>query len=191
MTEGRIELSNGEWRALVVKAARGTGMGWGMAEEAGWAAEWLARRGLPAAEWVADWLAPADGTCPIAFGTRLADAFPAPGQDLPALPDGLRAPGLVLPFLNRAAAGHGLAVLAPGGCVLAILPGGDLSFGPLWSGHPADWRLVWADKPPEGFNRPQVPAGLVARLNALSMLTNVPASAISRHGAGAMESDND
>lgn len=191
MSDDRIELSNGEWRALVVKAARGAGMGWGLAEDAGWAAEWLSCRGLPAADWVADWLSSTIGTCPIAFGTQLSDAFPSAGQDLPKVPDDLRAVGLVLPFLCRIAVGKGLAVLSPGGNVLTIAANGTITFGPLWSPHTTNWQLVWAGTCSEIRSRPQIPADLLSRLNALSMLTNVPASVVSRHGAGAADSDND
>ena len=52
-----IDLAHSELNGLVTKAARGAGLSWGLAEEAGWAAEWLSRRGLPAAAWAAEWLA--------------------------------------------------------------------------------------------------------------------------------------
>ena len=43
------DLSIGELEALVLKAYRGAGFSWGMAQEAGRAAAWLAHNGLPAA----------------------------------------------------------------------------------------------------------------------------------------------
>ena len=57
MTDRMIDLAHSELRALVTKAARGAGLAWGLAEEAGWAADWLARRSLPAGDWAAIWLA--------------------------------------------------------------------------------------------------------------------------------------
>lgn len=39
-----------ETKALAIKAARGGGMPWGLAEEAGFAVHWLQARGLPGAE---------------------------------------------------------------------------------------------------------------------------------------------
>jgi len=45
------ELSIGELDTLVFKAYRGAGFSWGMAQEAGFAARWLARHGLPAASY--------------------------------------------------------------------------------------------------------------------------------------------
>ncbi|MFP4043155.1 MAG: DUF3726 domain-containing protein [Rhodosalinus sp.] len=42
----RVRLSLSEIEALCFKAARGAGLDWGEAEEAGWAAAWLSRAGL-------------------------------------------------------------------------------------------------------------------------------------------------
>ena len=45
-----VRLSLPEIESLVVKAARGAGYNWGIAEEAGFAVRWLARTGLPGPE---------------------------------------------------------------------------------------------------------------------------------------------
>lgn len=45
--------SFGEVRALAVKAARGAGMSWGMAEEAGFACHWLEQHSLPGTDLLA------------------------------------------------------------------------------------------------------------------------------------------
>ncbi|MGI9482239.1 MAG: DUF3726 domain-containing protein [Hyphomicrobiales bacterium] len=45
-----VDLSIGEVEGLVLKACRGSGMDWGLAEEAGRAAGWLAAHGLPGLE---------------------------------------------------------------------------------------------------------------------------------------------
>ncbi|WP_347311286.1 DUF3726 domain-containing protein [Defluviimonas sp. SAOS-178_SWC] len=89
-----IRYSRNEIEALSMKAARGAGMNWGLAEEAGFAAGWLAAQGLDGAgallalfdaarqddkgrsPVIEDgiWRAPgADGLCPIALGAALSD----------------------------------------------------------------------------------------------------------------------
>ena len=50
-------VSLNEIESLALKAARGAGMSWGLAEEAAVAASWLAARSLPWAETLADLLA--------------------------------------------------------------------------------------------------------------------------------------
>ena len=54
--------SLGEIRALAIKAARGAGMPWGMAEEAGFASHWLLQQGLPGTELLATLLTLHDKT---------------------------------------------------------------------------------------------------------------------------------
>ena len=78
MTED-VTLALSELRALIIKAARGAGLSWGMAEEAGWAAEWLARRGLPAADGATLWLDARlrGGQDPVETGVALADQLAA------------------------------------------------------------------------------------------------------------------
>lgn len=78
--------SLGETRGLAVKAARGAGMDWGLAEDAGFAVQWLEARGAPGAAALAgllQWydlktgeLAPdtAAGRCPVVLGTALSDS---------------------------------------------------------------------------------------------------------------------
>ncbi len=86
-----IDLSHGEFRALVAKAFRGAGYSWGLTEDAAFAAGYLAERGVAAAEFVVRLLSVVDGRptsagmpdrhwqgndgplCPICVGTSLAD----------------------------------------------------------------------------------------------------------------------
>jgi hypothetical protein len=87
-----VSWSLGESQALAVKAARGAGYPWGLAEEAGFALRWLCGRGLPGAEALAallvfadahqfaapdpeapGWASNADALCPLMLGTALAD----------------------------------------------------------------------------------------------------------------------
>ncbi|WP_150523100.1 DUF3726 domain-containing protein [Roseibium sediminis] len=123
-----IVLSRNEIASLCFKAARGAGMSWGLAEEAGQAAAWLSARGLPGAQELAAHLGFAEGLpwqdvcpqvsldkwrsasgqamCPIAFGTTVCDYAPLPERPLSG--DGICSgpishPLLVLPFLSTAA----------------------------------------------------------------------------------------
>ena len=125
------DCSIGEIRSLVFKAYRGIGRPWGLAEEAGFAAGWLARRGLPAAEiflGVAQrfdgtsyaqcapmdmdsaWTAPGGALCPVIAGALLSDA-----PDRSARPGGLilhqvAAPLITLAFAESAARKTGSAL---------------------------------------------------------------------------------
>ena len=118
-----VVLSLGETEALAAKAARGAGMDWGLAEEAGRATRWLASRGLDGlppllrhlegaqgADWrdrhprIARrvWSAPDGALCPVAFGTALCDHCdlgegPHRGGRIEV--GRVSSPGLVLPFL--------------------------------------------------------------------------------------------
>ncbi|MEO0566644.1 MAG: DUF3726 domain-containing protein [Pseudomonadota bacterium] len=56
-----MSISLGEVQSLSVKAARGAGMEWGLAEEAGMAARWLCVHGLPGVEALAGLLRDQDG----------------------------------------------------------------------------------------------------------------------------------
>lgn len=72
--------SLGEVRALGVKAARGAGMDWGIAEEAGFAVEWLEGHGLQGVETLAQYLSNANAHddynpkhCPLRLGCLISD----------------------------------------------------------------------------------------------------------------------
>lgn len=73
--------SLGEIRALSVKAARGAGMDWGMAEEAGFAVQWLEASGLNGVKALSQYLSRVhrDGTnneadCPLKLGCIVSDS---------------------------------------------------------------------------------------------------------------------
>ncbi|MGQ0611243.1 MAG: DUF3726 domain-containing protein [Paracoccaceae bacterium] len=193
------DLSLSELRALITKAARGAGMEWGLAEEAGWAAEWLARRGLPAADWAADWLADRNGgaDCPVARGTAWADAVRAEGQGAlgRSLPGGLAGPGFLLPFLHLCLApGQSLSLRAPAGLAARIGDLGAVALGPAWSVPGGEWALAWGDEPVPGAapcGRARVSAPVLGRLETLALRTTVPPTAASRGDAGSAVGDND
>ncbi|MEZ5778599.1 MAG: DUF3726 domain-containing protein [Paracoccaceae bacterium] len=124
-----IGLSRNEVETLCAKAARGAGMSWGHAEEAGFATGWLSARGLDGPEALLTHIekthgkawgdvcpviekgrwrpSAADPLCPIALGATLNDFC---GLDDGRLEDGaltvgpISHPLLVLPFLSHVAA---------------------------------------------------------------------------------------
>jgi hypothetical protein len=197
MTE-TVTLALSELRSLITKAARGAGLSWGLAEEAGWAAEWLARRGMPAADWATLWLASViDGAIsPVEVGASLADNFASTSaiKDT-ALPDGLVAPGYLLPFLHRIAqAGSTVSIASPLGQVARVSGAGEVVFGPLWQLQTDSWRLSGASE--EGSEtgiagRPTVSASVLECLESLALRTTVPRSDTSRQDAGSSGGDND
>lgn len=181
--------SLGEIGALAVKAARGAGHPWGIAEEAGWAVRWLARRRLPGAEALARHLgAPDGGACPIVLGAYLADAGTLTD---PALAD-VAEPLLLVPFLARAAPA-GLRVAIGDHTFRVSAQGTDLT-GPLPRRGPIDLRPDHtALEAPEPSHRVQAIAPeAFATLQALAARTYAPATDASRaKGAGAGLVDND
>lgn len=217
MSEQQPELSLSEIRALAVKAARGAGLEWGLAEEAGYAAEWLSARGLPGGAWLSAALQGAGGTtawpdgaagaglhCAVRTGATLVDHASIPGEGgLPgafALP-AVAGPGLLLPFLARLAELRGSCVrIAVDGCQVALGPDGAMAgnAAALTDGV-AEVSVVIgaapirpADQSPTcpGARAP-VPAAALAHLTDLARRTVVPASEKSRTDAGSTMGDND
>lgn len=131
-----IRLSRNEVETLCAKAARGAGMSWGHAEEAGRVAGWLVAQGVDGPAALLKQLTEADGTpwplltpvvetghwraagqtplCPIAVGAALADFSGlkeglTEGRSLTVGPVGH--PVLLLPFLCDIAGPAGRSVL--------------------------------------------------------------------------------
>ncbi len=144
-----VRLSRGETEALTLKAARGAGRSWGIAEEAamalgqfcGWGLDaapalvallqqtaGAAEAGLSPLVGAAGWRALADGPlCPILTGAMLSDFAALPEGVIPLghlrLPL-LHQPGLLLPFLAAIARDRGLGItLTAGGLDLYLPPG--------------------------------------------------------------------
>ena len=107
--------SLGEIAALATKAARGSGMDWGLADEAGYAVKWLQRRQLPGVAALCRYLSwrqageitiwPYDTArdghyCPIATGAAYGDGVF--GDDVQFAR--VRTPLLLIPFISLRAA---------------------------------------------------------------------------------------
>lgn len=211
-----IHLSLTETESLAAKAARGAGLSWGMAEEAGMATRWLQAQGLPGpaillahlteidrAAWqtlapqiqAQTWASASGGPlCPLATGATLCDY--AALISLPLTLHRVAQPALLLPFLAKTAQ-HRQSPLrvdaASGHAVFAK--------GAIWLHAPSTWLSTTAtltisqatlpDAPPRQPLAPAIPAATLTALNAFALRTTVPPSAQSRAGAGASGSDND
>ena len=151
------QLSSNEVYSLCMKAARGAGMSWGMAEEAGFAASWLISHGIDGPTHLALHLTRADGLdwdalcpkirpgvwhneqnrplCPIILGATLCDYVglpegPSNGQTIDF--GRVSAPVLMLPFLSEVATMTGARLtFAQNGKAMTI-------------GDTPDWPLVLA-----------------------------------------------
>jgi Protein of unknown function (DUF3726) len=217
---GAAILSHNEVEQLCLKAARGAGMAWGLAEEAGFAAAWLADRGLdgpgallrlleqaaqpvdPLAITTGVWRAAAGGSlCPIATGAALCDfaLLQEAGTGTAGLQIGpVRQVLLLLPFVCVFAAMHGKAarVTLSAGSVL-VQPTGVVT-GDTRSIETAGMAKVHLVLAPAHTDAPlpvrlphAVAASALAHLNQFALHTTVPPSALSRAGAGAEVDDND
>lgn len=128
-------LSRNEVASLCMKAARGAGMSWGMAEEAGFAAAWLAMHGIDGPgylcthlkqaqgrEWAelcpsvarGDWRAAGGrALCPIVLGATLCDyaaLSDGPVADCSITLGKVDCPILMLPFLANIAQKNGVSI---------------------------------------------------------------------------------
>lgn len=127
-------LSCNEAASLCMKAARGAGMSWGMAEEAGFAAAWLVAHGLDGPSFLRAHLERADGkdwlelcptimpgdwqnakgqaACPIILGATMCDYARLPEGPVAGakiMLGSVSAPILLLPFLSELGHQHGLS----------------------------------------------------------------------------------
>jgi len=200
--------SLGETAALALKAARGAGMSWGLAEETAASVVWLHSRGLPGISALCSYLgqhlgqaaAPQspEGGCPIMTGCALIDGMmDVPETSSQTLDLGhVHAPLLLLPFVARLEPGH-FWLQAPG-----LQRTVDIANGDGWQSHclrgSGSCTVSLGD-------RPQIDPALemitrvngrftccVDRLDAYAHRTYAPATGQSRmSGAGAGLTDND
>ncbi|SPH16808.1 hypothetical protein DEA8626_00322 [Defluviimonas aquaemixtae] len=213
---GAAVLSLPEVEALCLKAARGAGMSWGLAEEAGHAAAWLAAQGLPGPELMLrlleasrgrEWSdrSPALGALrwraqnglallPVATGAAFADL----AGPLPLRIERLAYPGLVLPSIAIAAGvrGHAIRLEWSSGSVAVTaeaLDDAEAAQG-LCDTAEANVSLQAAETlvdPAERRPGHSISRAVWQALDHFALLTTVPATETSRADAGAGSSDND
>ncbi len=210
--------SLGEIRALTIKAARGAGMEWGLADEAGYAVKWLQERNLPGvaamccylnwrqnnhpAAWPQTTGTPLKDTsyCPIFLGAAYSDRA-IPG-DIHL--SSVRAPLLMLPFI-AGRAGQSAITVQIGEMVFYVTaeaiasPHNDTAI--LIDAAPCDivtTKDLISQRPSHNMRigaLPRVPATqacCIKMLEKMAHKTYAPASDQSRlKGAGAGLGDND
>ena len=198
-----VSLSQGEATAIVVKAARGFGLSWGLAEEAGWALCQLGQYGNDPLSWFERAFNASTENCPITIGATVLDHAPLPNSDAQLGGDlGLiRMPVLLIPFLRQAAelVGHRL-YLCEYASGLRIDVTDDLGrhieqLGSLPISHVVIevGALINNDPPFKPKTcRFQTSMDTLSQLDKLGSRTYVPETEASRmSGAGAGASDND
>lgn len=209
--------SQSEIQAICTKAARGAGLNWGMAEEAGFAARRLSEVGLPGPELLLRYLEGPRGAtprpdgriwkasedrscCPLATGAALSDrARLLDWGDSGSLTiRGIAYPALVLAFVQTISGVQNRAMrIAWRGFEALVGPTG-LSYDPASPAlGVAEAEMVAlgpaAAQPPARLPETgrEVALDVWRRLDRLSLLTTVPATDSSRADAGAQASDND
>lgn len=216
-----VRLSLSEINALCLKAARGAGLKWGEAEEAGWAASWLSRAGLSGPSitlaWLTEaarlarpapapdrWTAVSGAQCPLRCGIALADFAGLPEGPGPRVLTLARVayPLMLLPFVARATGragfglrlrwGHGEAVLSAADIPLRLDLTGDAGR------RVADPVITPVDQSDlSGMAQaapppiPDISDADWRALDTLALRITVPSSTMSRAGAGAAGTDND
>lgn len=224
---GPSEDATGDWRvslaeidAMGRKAARGAGFTWGMAEEAGRAARWLAAYRLPGPEALAAvlteidaevsehapciagdaWRCETGALCPIATGAALSDRAEEIAKGAPFLLGPVLWPVLIVPFLCRAARDLDCRIMLEGSGVQLIAT----REGPA----AVDWEVVTAPLSDEllvtrttkslfeprrpGSDAHVLPVDVWRALDSFAQRTYAPATEASRRaGAGAGLYDRD
>ena len=216
---GAIRYSLAEIEALSRKAARGGGLDWGLADEAGKASRWLASVGLPGPqvlsrllerndgkpfealcpiETASPWQARSGELCPLIAGASLVDR----AEQL-ATPQGIRLskialPMLILPFVARAAGRTGcdIEVSWPGVRIVCrrasidIEAENDTLATDLVDGVAVRAAQSTVDHMVTASNESRaVDTESWAALTRMAHRTLVPASEASRAGAGGRDSD--
>ena len=206
--------SLGEIGALATKAARGSGMDWGLADEAGYAVKWLQRRQLPGVAALCRYLSwrqagkitiwPDDTArdghyCPIATGAAYGDGVFGDEVQFARV----RTPLLLIPFIALRAA-HSPVCLSMGNIVFALTKDkfgfskNDTAI--LMDASACHIYAASDDELPEMITiakaaTPRVPvtsSACITALNSFAKNTYAPATEASRlAGAGAGLNDND
>lgn len=216
-----MAFSLNEIEAMGKRAARGAGLPWGLAEEAGKAARWLTARGLSGPEELAEILTRNDGRsyeelaptsedgvwrtrseclCPLVTGAALCDraAEIAAGRKIELGP--VAQPLLLAPYVAAAAKLTGATVeLCWAGVEIILAPEGisiKADDAALKARNADSVNCRRTEKTavalPADVQTPTVDAETWSRLNAFAQRTFAPATETSRlAGAGAGLTDND
>jgi len=217
---GTWNVSLAEIDAMGLKAARGAGLSWGLAQEAGRAARWLAAYRLPGPETLAAlleataadlpahepsraegvWQGRSGSLCPVRLGAALSD-HAHEFQDSTAIRTGaVLQPLLILPFLCRVARDCAMSLAISGaGFAVTATPEGPASadFEGLDRGAIDALTVMivgtWdGELRRNGPDAHTISVDIWRSLEALAHHTYVPASDQSRlAGAGAGLDDND
>ena len=216
-----MTFSLNEIEAMGKRAARGAGLPWGLAEEAGKATRWLTARGLPGAEQLAEsltrndgadyrdltpasadavWQAPSGRLCPLVCGAALCDRAAEIAGGLEIATGPIAQPLLLAPFAAGAAKLTGLAIeLSWAGLTMTVTPDGFRVDGDdmALTARSADGvrcRRAGRDVAgtPTGAPDRAIDAETWSRLDAFAQRTFAPATEASRlAGAGAGLTDTD
>lgn len=205
-----IDLSLGEFSALVAKALRGTGYSWGLAEDGAYAARELARFGLHAPELVVDLLrevgacqlsllmpskdgqSPGSLLCPVCVGAVLADASCVEERSFPLVAAPLLVAPLIALTLSPNDAGGFRISWTNGECDITrteLNVHGSLPTDPtsIVVQRVSELRLSSSAT----VDRVHMSDSTMDELTRLAHRTYAPATEASRAGAGARSSDND
>ncbi len=196
-----------------MKAARGAGFSWGLAEEAGAAATWLVQHGIdgpalllqrltigPLAGPTLPWSSQHHLQCPISLGAALCDHVDLPQTNLQAGPIELgpvATPELLLPFLSRMAKKKGHALkFTDNGRDMVLSDDGRVAIATAEKQSEAQpkARISYAGAldHADAFDVCcGISAQTIKNLNVFAMRTTVPTSEASRAGAGALDRNGD
>ncbi|HSF94555.1 MAG TPA: DUF3726 domain-containing protein [Thermohalobaculum sp.] len=215
---GHWHVSLAEIDAMGRKAARGAGLSWGLAEEAGRAARWLAAYRLPGPEALLTalraidgkvsacaprpqqpvWLAEAGVLCPVATGAALSDRADRIAAGTAFRLGPVAAPLLIVPFLCRAARDLGCVIrLGNAEHELVATPDGPAADWHWLNGDTAEGLTVsLAEVEPRAAREPGAAPWRVAvetwrALDSFAHRTYAPATEASRAGAGSGVPDSD
>ena len=209
-----------ELEILVKRATRGAGWSWGIAEEAGKSARWLASRGFPAGRLVLAWLQHGEGIpyreripadprssrwaagsgflCPVCTGCALSDRGTGTPPVFPLHLVAVATPLLLVPFLERLARALRQPVCLEGEGIRWVLDGADgwqAEAGTGLQAATADLILqpVPESPPPrvERFYRVDWAPDDKSGLESFAHRIFAPASIGHQSGAGAGLRDND
>lgn len=186
-----MSYSIGETSDLCIKAARGCGKPWGIAEEVGWAIRWLARTGLPGPDRLAVLFSGKEGVCPVVLGTTMADTS---SMSLLERTGVIAEPLLLIPFLSRLTPnGRALRVTIDGRPVRVWSDGTDLGATVPGTGRVGISGDVAAPPRCAPCTRVEnIDPEAYSLLTEMAARTYAPATAASRErGAGAGLADND